>query len=176
MFKRIVCLLGATLGGVTLSQAPEYTQQYSQRLAGAVDELSAVIAQFDADAAGFGLTRAEGLERYQESPDAFLAERGISMEAVFSRHERLSTQLAQLREASPVSRAMSLAQYFDTDVGAAALEDFRPAIPVTIDGLTFTAIGLVMGYALFWGGATTAAAPFRRRRPRVKVSRIARRS
>ena len=78
MIKRFVCLLGAVIGGVSVSQVPEYTQQYTQRLAGAVDELDIIIAQFDADAARFGLTRQEGLERYRESEDDFLTDRGLN--------------------------------------------------------------------------------------------------
>lgn len=172
MIKRIFCLIGAIAGGVTLSQAPEYSQQYSQRLAGAVDELGAIIARFDADAAAFGLSREEGLERYRESPDGFLAGRGLSMAGVFERHRSLSAQLAELRAVSGATRLVSLAQYFDTEVGAAALEDFKPAVPVTVEGLTFAALGAVSGYALIWGGATAAAAPFRRRRPKVRISRF----
>lgn len=171
MLKRLICLIGATAGGVTLSQAPEYTQQYAQRLGGAVDELSAIIAQFDSDAAAFGLTRQEGLERYRTSPDQFLAERGISMEAVFDRHEKLSTQLDQLREAPPTTRLFEVARYFDTDVGSAALADFRPAIPLTLEGLGHAIAGIAAGFAVFWAGATALAAPFRRRRPRVRISR-----
>lgn len=172
MLKRLVCIIGALLGGATLSQAPEYTQQYSQRLAGAVDELSAIIAQFDADAAAFGLTREEGLERYAASPDEFLAERSISMSAVFERHERLSTQLSELREAPPLTRLFKVAQYFDTDVGAAALEDFGPALPLTLEGFAHGLAGLALGFILFWLLATATAAPFRRRRNRVRVNRI----
>lgn len=172
MLKRLVCIIGALLGGMTLSQAPEYTQQYAQRLAGAVDELSAIITQFDADAASFGLTRQQGLERYADSPDDFLAERGFSMQAVFDRHARLSTQLAQLRLAPPLTRTFEVAQYFDTDVGAAALEDFRPALPLTAEGLAHALAGLIAGFVLFWLLATATTAPFRRRRSRVRVSRI----
>ncbi len=171
MIKRLVCLIGAALGGVTLSQAPEYTQQYTQRLAGAVDELETIIAQFDADASSFGLTREEGLQRYRESPDSFLVERGVSMTAVFERYDNLSTQLAQMRAADPVTRLTSLARYFDDEVGRAALDDFEPAVPVTLVGLGYALVGLLIGYALFWGGATAAAAPFRRRRSKVRVSR-----
>ncbi|RDE09393.1 DUF2937 family protein [Pelagibacterium lacus] len=171
MIKRIVCVAGALLGAVALSQTPEYTQQYTQRLAGAVDELTTIITRFDEDAARFGLSREEGLERYQASPDDFLAGRGLSMQAVFARHEALAAQLADLRAAGGMTKILSLTQYFDSDVGAAALEDFRPAVPVTLEGLAFALVGWVMGYALAWGGATTAAAPFRRRRPRVRVSR-----
>ena len=38
-------------GALTLSQAPEFAQQYRQRLGGALDELRRVVADFDADAA-----------------------------------------------------------------------------------------------------------------------------
>lgn len=172
MLKRLVCIVGALLGGATLSQAPEYTQQYSQRLAGAVDELSAIIAQFDADAAGFGLTRQEGLERYSASTDAFLAERGTSMQAILGRHARLSTQLSELRSAPPSERLLQLARYFDTDVGAAALDDFRPALPLTVEGLGHLLVGLAGGFIAFWLGATALAAPFRSRRSKVRISRI----
>ena len=162
MLKRIVCLVGAALGGVTLSQAPEYTQQYTQRLAGAVDELTTIIEQFDTDAARFGLTRQEGLERYQASADGFLSERGISMQAVFERHARLTTQLFEM------------ARYFDTEVGAAALEDFEPAVPLTVVGLAYVIVGLALGFAVFWVLASLLGAPFRRRRSRVKISRAGR--
>ncbi|WP_417578729.1 DUF2937 family protein [Pelagibacterium sp.] len=175
MLKRIVCLIGATVGGMTLSQAPEYTQQYTQRLAGAVDELTAIIDQFDADAAQFGLTRDEGLERYQASADGFLAERGISMETVFARHERLSTQLAELRTAPAGTQLFEIARYFDTDVGAAALEDFKPAVPLTVVGLGYVLVGLLVGFAVFWVLASVLGAPFRKRRSKVRLSRIERR-
>lgn len=175
MLKRIVCLIGAALGGVTLSQTPEYTQQYTQRLSGAVDELTTIIEQFDADAARFGLTRQEGLERYQASPDDFLEERGISMQTVFDRHARLSTQLADLRQAPAGTQLFEIARHFDTDVGAAALEDFQPALPLTVVGLAYIAVGLAAGFAVFWVLASIIGAPFRRRRSKVKISRIERR-
>lgn len=174
MLKRIVCLIGAALGGMTLSQAPEYSQQYTQRLAGAVDELSAIIEQFDADAAQFGLTRQEGLERYQASADGFLTERGISMETVFARHARLTTQLDDLRQAPAGTQLFEIARYFDTEVGAAALEDFEPAVPLTVVGLAYVIAGLVAGFIVFWVLASVLGAPFRKRRSRVKISRAER--
>lgn len=171
MVKRLICIIGAGLGGVALSQAPEYTQQYTQRLAGAVDELNAIIVQFDTDAAAFGLSRQEGLVRYRASPDGFLAERGLAIEEIFDRHARLSTQLAELRQADAGTRLVSLAQYFDTDVGAAALDDFRPAVPVTPEGLGHALAGAALGFATIWAGITALMLPFRRRPSKVRISR-----
>lgn len=173
MLKRLICLIGALVGAAGLSQAPEYTQQYAQRLAGAVDELTAVADQFDADAASMGLTRQEGLGRYGASADGFLVGRGLAMQTVFERHAQLSAQLAQLRAASPATRLFELSRSFDTDVGKAALEDFRPAMPLTAEGIAHALAGLGIGFAAFWLIVTLVAAPFRSRRPKVRVSRIA---
>lgn len=167
--KRLICLAGALIGALGISQVPEYTQQYAQRLGGAIDELSAIILRFDDDAAQSGLTREEGLERYRRSTDGFLVDRGSSMQVIFERHQQLVAQREALRNASPVDRVSAMARYFDTDVGAATLEDYQPAMPVTVEGLTFAAVGLGIGYALVWSLWTAAAAPFRKRRKADKV-------
>ncbi|WP_157969951.1 DUF2937 family protein [Pelagibacterium sediminicola] len=167
--KRLICLAGAVIGAAGVSQVPEFSQQYAQRLGGAIDELSAVIARFDADAAASGLSRTEGLERYSGSPDAFLVDRGQSMEAVFTRHGQFVAQRRAFDTAAPLEKLPALTRYFDTDVGAAALEDYEPAIPVTAEGLAYAAIGLGLGYSVVWTIWTLIAAPFRRRREAPKV-------
>jgi hypothetical protein len=80
--------------------------------------------------------------------------------------------LAELRGAPPTERLFELARYFDTDVGAATLEDFRPALPLTIEGLGHALVGLAGGFVVFWLATGLAVAPFRRRRTKVRISRI----
>lgn len=167
--KRLICLAGAVIGAAGISQVPEFSQQYAQRLGGAIDELSAIIERFDEDAAASGLSREEGLGRYRISPDAFLIDRGASMEVVFERHEQLVTQRQALDTATPLERLPALTRYFDTDVGAAALDEFNPAIPITLEGLAYAAGGLMLGYVFVWSVWTAIAAPFRRRRKVRKV-------
>ena len=71
---------GLVLGGVLLSQFPEYAQQYTQRLGGAVDELRVIIDRFRRRGGrGAGLTRAQALDRYRQAGDSFLAGRGAAM-------------------------------------------------------------------------------------------------
>ncbi len=95
-------LAGALVGGLTVSQYPEYAQQYHQRLGGAVEELSLVIESFDEDAKSQGLDRQEALARYDASSDTFLVERGQSMTQTISRYENLFSHLSPLPQASPV--------------------------------------------------------------------------
>ena len=47
---KALCLAGAFVGGGSLSQYPEFAQQYTQRLAGQVDALGQVVADFDRSA------------------------------------------------------------------------------------------------------------------------------
>ena len=57
MLLRAITMAGGLVGAAGLSQFPEFSQQYVQRLGGAVDELSRFVAEFDADAAAVGMTR-----------------------------------------------------------------------------------------------------------------------
>ena len=77
--RRSLGLVGGLALGVALSQFPEYAQQYTQRLGGAVDELRVITSDFDRAAAQSGLTREQALARYQQSPDQFLTGRGRAM-------------------------------------------------------------------------------------------------
>ena len=65
---RILTLAGALTGGAVVSQAPEFAQQYRQRIGGALQELNAVVADFDKDAAASDMTREQALTRYSRSP------------------------------------------------------------------------------------------------------------
>ncbi|MEL7345872.1 MAG: DUF2937 family protein, partial [Pseudomonadota bacterium] len=82
---RILALAGGLAGAAGMSQFPEYSQQYTQRLAGAVDELSTVVADFDASALASGLTRQEALA--QLSGTEFLDRRQADMTRTLTRYD-----------------------------------------------------------------------------------------
>ena len=102
--RRSLSLLGGAALGVALSQFPEYAQQYTQRLGGAVDELRVITTEFDSAAANAGMSRAQALVHYQDSTDQFLAGRGASMGATFARYAQLSVTLAEIKGADAVER------------------------------------------------------------------------
>ena len=153
----IICGLGL---GVCLSQFPEFSQQYAQRLGGAIDELAAITANFDAAAARDGLSREAALARYDVNQDKFIVERGNDMRGVFARYEKLLAHQSALSDAGPIEKALSFASYYDPAIAARTWETYRPAVPVTAEGLGFGGAGLLAGYGLV--GAL--ALPFRRRR------------
>ena len=56
VFRTFGLALGL-LGGVVAAQAPEFAQQYAQRLGGAADELRRQVAVLESDAQATGTTR-----------------------------------------------------------------------------------------------------------------------
>lgn len=157
-------IVGLALG-VALSQFPEYAQQYTQRLGGAVDELRIVTEKFDRDARDAGLDRQEALTRFEASSDTFLAGRGTSEAANFARYEQLSTTLARIQNASAIERFQMLPAYLDTDIGRRTLENYQPALPVTVEGILYAGGGLLVGYLIMSGLWRFIAMPFRKRYP-----------
>ena len=56
VFRTFGLALGL-LGGLVAAQAPEFAQQYAQRLGGAADELRRQVAVLESDAQASGTTR-----------------------------------------------------------------------------------------------------------------------
>lgn len=167
--RRILSVVGGLALGLVLSQFPEYAQQYTQRLGGAVDELRIITAEFDEAATAAGMTRETALGRYSAVADDFIQGRGASMAETFERYEQLSAMLAEIRGADAIERFTLLPRFTDTEIGARALENFQPAVPVTIEGLAYGGGGFLAGYLLTSGLVAFLMLPFRRRE---KVARL----
>ena len=161
---RILAILGGVSGAVALSQFPEFSQQYLQRLAGKVDALSQIAAEFDATAARNGLTREAALAQMTGTP--LLTDQQADQRVVFARGARLAENLAILRNASPLERLIMPQRFGDTETLAATYADFRPAIPATADGAITAGIGYVGGWAVIAVMWRVISFPFRSRRRR----------
>jgi hypothetical protein len=163
MILRALTLAGGLTGAAGLSQFPEFSQQYIQRLGGAVDELSRVVEEFDQDAARVGLSRETALVDLA-SGGTMGAERAGTMASTIERHRKLSGDLSMLQGAGPFSRARLLQHLTDTDIVAKAWDNYKPAMPVTFEGLFFAGTGLLAGLAVIGMALRLLALPFRRRR------------
>lgn len=150
MLGRLFGLMLAILGAGSLSQFPEFVQQYSQRLGGHVDELRAFVEDFDKDARAAGKTRTEALAAFQTNPDAFVSERGRSASETILRFEHYGALQTQLDQASPFQRLWIFATTYEEPIASAAWDDFEPAIPLTIEGAAHTGAGLIGGLSLGW--------------------------
>ena len=170
--RRTLAVLGGLGLAAVFAQFPEYAQQYEQRLGGAVDELRIIVADFDADAQKFGLSRDEALHHYAISPDAFLVARGESMARTLARYGKLNAQLIDLAGADPWTRVTHLNDYLDSQISSQALAAFKPAVPVTGEGVMWGIAGFVLGYALLAAFLSFLTLPFRWRRGQPPHQRV----
>ena len=172
IFRRFAFAVGL-LGAALLSQLPEFTQQYRQRLGGAVDELAAIVARFDAESAAQSLTRAQGIDRLEHNPDVLARQRGSGMAETAARLDRLRRQDAAFASAGPVSQYAVLAADVDRGIAGQAYGAYQPALPVTPAGLASAAAGFLVGWLamhlLAWPVRRRRAAPARSAQPSSSI-------
>ncbi|KAB0682829.1 DUF2937 family protein [Aureimonas leprariae] len=155
-------ILFAALGAFLFGQSAEWTQQYLQRLGGAADELRAVVGRFDEGAAASGLSREAAVARLKSQSDALAARQGRDAEATAARYAEVERRYRDLSAAAPLLRPFVALGDMDGGIAARAMDDFRPALPVTPDGLALTGLGFVAGWGT--GSSLAGAARMARRR------------
>lgn len=160
MMARRVALAIGLLCGLIGAQGPEFSQQYRQRLGGALDELQRIVAAFDAEAASQSLTPAEGVVRLKDNADPLARERGADVEADKARAARLESEIAEMQGAGPFRRLVVMAGELDVPTARQTLQDFEPAVPVTSEALVVGGIAAFAG----WGATLLCAWPIRRGR------------
>lgn len=163
MIMRALTLAGGIAGAATTAQFPEYSQQYYQRLGGAVDALEEVVADFDASAAASGLSRDAALEQLSGTP--FLDRRRADMTRTVTRYTQLSHDLSVLEGQGPFTRAYYARRFTDPEIARAAWQAFQPAIPVNFAGLSFAGVGFLLGLMVMSLIAGLLRWPFRRKQP-----------
>ncbi len=162
MIRRMMAMFVGGLGAVGASQAPEFAQQYAQRLGGAVDELKAIVENFDQDARRAGLSREAGIQRLEGSPDTFVVRRGSSTRETIRRFETLQSQQAAMQAPDVLTRVGAMVKDYDPAIASQAFRSYRPALPLTLEGGFFALLGFFAGATV--GGIT--ALPMGRRKVR----------
>lgn len=146
--RRIINIAGGVAFGIVLSQVPEFSQQYHQRLGGAVDELRAVTQEFNTAAEKAGLNQEQALQSFDTSQDMFLTQRGTDMQATFKRYERLKTHLAGIENTGPFEQIVPMIKYIDPQLAQNTYQNYKVAVPITAAGFIYAGAGLLGGYSL----------------------------
>ncbi|MES0811844.1 DUF2937 family protein [Roseibium sp. SCPC15] len=145
---RVLIIVVMLISGTATSQLPEFSQQYRQRLGGAIDALEEVLADFKRDAAQFGLSLQEAIDRQLASDDPFIKARGNSMAAAEVRLSSLKQQQLELSGAGSIERLVIFARGFDRRLAQATMQDYQPAVPVTVAGLLSAGAGALGGFLI----------------------------
>jgi hypothetical protein len=157
---RILALAGGIAGAVALSQFPEFSQQYVQRLSGAVDELRAVTIAFDTTARVAGMTREEAFDAMGDG--TFQTRLRDDMRTRIYRYERLNADYQALGGAAPLQRLARFYRIRDPELVQRTWNDYQPAVPVTSEGLIAGGIGYAAGWGLIALLIALVLRPFRR--------------
>lgn len=160
---RILALAGGLAGALSFSQFPEFSQQYVQRLSGAVDELRAVTFMFDAAASAAGRTREEALAELQSGRSELISGLGEGLAEKIHRYERLSADYQALAPATPVARLAHFWRLRDSELVQRTYEHYQPAVPVTVDGAITSGVGFVLGWGIIAALIGAITRPFRKR-------------
>ena len=142
---RLVCVLGA----VVCAQAPEFFQQYLQRLGGHLDEAMLQLASFEQAAQAAGKPWAQFVADTLGNPDAGLARLGATMRDTASRVDELAAAQTALLHASAWSRPWAFLAHLDATIAQATAAIFKPAVPTTVEGAIYAGIGVAVAFGLW---------------------------
>ncbi len=146
-----IALFLALLLGVATTQMPEFWQQYRQRLGAAIDELTAIVGQFDKDAAGQNLAPDAAIARLEANADPLVEARGDEMKRILARLAKLRRGAAAFNDPNVAGRWVTLLRTFDPYIAERTYQTFQPAIPATPEGFVAGIVGFLVGGGIVYG-------------------------
>jgi hypothetical protein len=139
LLDRALCVIGA----VIFSQAPEFMQQYLQRLGGHLDEARRQLQQFQQAAAKSGLTLDRLIDQTSTNADPAVAKLGGVMTDAITRVDALQTAQSAIQHASLWNRPFVFLRYLDPSIAHATWMIFKPAVPTTPEGFVYALAGML---------------------------------
>lgn len=147
LVDRILCVVGAVL----FAQAPEFMQQYLQRLGGHLAEARRQLAQFEEIARQAGKSVQELATQYAANADPAVVSMGKLVNDSELRVSALGAAEAAIRDASVWSRPFVFLRQLDWEIARGTGSIYKPAVPTTIEGLLYGLIGVVLILGLYYG-------------------------
>ena len=169
LLDRALCVLGA----VIFSQAPEFMQQYLQRLGGHLDEARRQLRQFRHAAEQSGLTLDRFITQTSANSDTAVAKLGGVMSDAVTRVDRLQSAQSALLDASLWTRPFVFLRHIASSIAHATWTIFKPAVPTTVEGLVYALCGMLEFIGIYHLGVKAPIVRLRaRRRSRPAVVTI----
>lgn len=148
LVDRALCVLGALL----FSQAPEFMQQYLQRLGGHLHEAQGQLISFQEAAAHAGQPLDRFIIQTRTNPNPGISRLGEVMDDSVNRTAALATAYAALLTASTWQRPFVFLRHLDRAVARGTWSVYRPAVPVTVESLVYSVAGMLCFLLLYHAG------------------------
>jgi len=140
LIDRLICVCGA----VGLSQMPEFIQQYLQRLGGHVDEARRQVEQYQTVATQSHETLDQLIAQTTSNADLAVSRLGHVMGDAVTRLQTLQSDQALISSAPPWKQPFVFLTHADSQIAHNTWHIFRPAVPVTFEGLVYAIAGLFL--------------------------------
>jgi Protein of unknown function (DUF2937) len=144
-----ISLIAAALFG----QAPEFVQQYGQRLGGAIDELDRIVRHFDEDSRRSGYDRPGALALRGRNQEQLIRDQATRMSETIDRLARLRAQQSAMNRPGSFIRVAAFANGYDQDIANRTWRDFQFGLPISVDSMLFMGTGFIVSLLLFWFAA-----------------------
>lgn len=144
---RLLCVLGA----VSLSQGPEFIQQYQQRLGGHVDEARRQVDQYENVARQSGITLDQFIAQTNANADGAVAKLGSVMTEATTRLHHLEASQQAIAQSSIWERPFVFLRHMDSEIAQSTWAIFKPAVPTTAEGVLYALAGMVLILAIYHG-------------------------
>ena len=151
--------LFTVLGAVSLSQFPQFYGQYMQRLGGHLDEARRALDQYIQAAHSLNMSLEEYKTEHLESESEVFVSTGEIIRDLVNRVDTLEQSYHALQDATIYNRWFVFMGEVDWDIAAGTWENFMPGVPTTVEGLTYAAAGLLLGWGLYVLCKTAVAVP-----------------
>lgn len=163
---RVLCVVGAIL----FSQAPEFMQQYLQRLGGHLDEARRQLASFQHIAEKAGISLDRFITQTSANSEPTVAKLGGVMQETAARVDSLAAAQDALLHASIWTRPFVFLRHLDLGIAQGTWSVYQPGIPTTFEGLLYALVGMLFLLSLYH---LCVRRPLRRRLDRPKLTRPA---
>ena len=139
---RLFVVAGAFLG----SQIPAFMHQYTRNLQGHIEELNHLIDNLIHFAQSGGKTFEQYIQKFLNSSDPDFIMQGEFMQMIEMRLHNLNEALVHLKESSIWSRPYVFIKEMNYDIAKSTVSSFQPSLSLTIEGLCYTCMGVLIGY------------------------------
>ncbi len=142
LIDRLLCACGALL----FSQAPEFMQQYLQRLGGRLDEALRHLDEVRSVALQSGIAMDSDAQALDKGSQGVASLLRLSLQRV----ENLQSAEISLRTASIMTRPFVFVSHLDWDTAHGVCSVYKPAIPTTLEGLIYAIVGMIFMLGLYY--------------------------
>lgn len=148
MLKRVLIItVGLLVAGVA-AQAPEFIQQYTQRLGGWRDAYYADITELDARAKKLNQSRDQYIAALRASKEPEARQEGEHWANRVVYLELLKQAYGDLTGAAPWMRVPVFIKHYNGELVRRTWKVFKPALPTTLEGAAYAAAGFLLGWVL----------------------------